>query len=181
MTTYQNLRAGSILARLPNIFTARGYLQGRARAAETAEERSRKNVYHARAKLLQTACNRFTALCYETVEESSTVRANVDSTGKIRVGVPWNWRNCHSYGINREDADYLRWEMLGRCLPELDHNSIYIFYRGRWYIDFEAYPTEADAFQYWNDFPVTASTLAGFEQMQRHKSLRHNKHGMSGS
>ena len=104
-------------------------------------------------------------MCYERFD--GRLLANVDPTGKVRIGVPRAWRNCHSYGINRNDADYLRWEMMGRCLPELEHISLFCLYGNRWHLDLHAYPTEADAFRYWEDFPVTASTLAGFELVRK--------------
>ena len=161
----QNFLAEQTIARLPNIFTADGYQRSRRRLVQTAEKRSRHNVYTARARLIQTAVERFTNLCYQRFDDSVRL-ANVGRGGKILTPVPWGWRYCHEYGLNRTDAQYLRWEMLGRCLPEMDHVSLFMFDRGRWHVDLRAYPQAADGFQYWQDYPIVASTIAGFERVR---------------
>ena len=142
-----------IANRLPSVLSANGHVQGARAAVETAEQRSRRNVYHARAKLMQTALVRFVGLAYETFDDDTRLLANVDPDGRLRVGVPWSWRQYQSYGLRRGEADALRWEMTGRSLPEIDHVALFERIDDLWYLNRHGYPTAGDGFRYLEDYP----------------------------
>jgi len=163
MSRARNRFAWSTVAtRLPEVLSADGHTRGRKVAVEVAEDYSLRNLYAARAKLMHRAMIRFVTLCYETHEDSHLL-ANVDpATRRLLVSVPWGWTHYQRYGLHRGEADALRWEMIGRQLPELDHTPLVVSRRPFWFLRLADYPTLASGYEYLKEYPITWQTLYGF-------------------
>ena len=150
--------------RLPNVLSANGHVDGIRRAADSAQRLSRRNVYAARAKLMQQALTTFTGLVYERFEDDTAILANVDIDGRILIATPWSSKHYRLYGLRRVEADALRWEMHNRTDDALMDPPLFFYmadYRA-WYLNLHAYADGSQAMTYLVGQPVSWRTLNGY-------------------
>ena len=145
-----NVFAMTTASRLPNVLSAEGHVAGVKRAVESAQQFSRRNVYHARAKLMQQALERFTQIVYERFDNDTAILANVDADGRILVATPWSSKNYTLYRLRRVEADALRWEMHNRCDESLIDPPLFVYMpeSRAWFLNTHAYADGSQAVVY---------------------------------
>jgi hypothetical protein len=162
MTHRNNTIAQQFAERLPQITNA-VLGTGRTRAAEGAQSLSRKGAMKASAELCNAAMSRLLEYLYEV--DDTSLRANVDATGRLLIPVPWG-SSYRRYGLRATEAAVLATHM--RRLAERTHPPLLIYddETRNWLLNID-YTTHAAAVDYWNRCRLTAGDYLALSEHVR--------------
>jgi hypothetical protein len=148
------------------------YRKAHRRTAAIADSLSRLGMSRASAELINEAVGKLIELAYQ-IDPDTDRPANVDSiTGMLLIPVPWSSHNYTRWGLQSTEADALRAYMLRLNTAATQRKTrppvfTYEPLSRRWALNIFDYPTEADAWKWWERFEMSAKVFVSYAEYVR--------------